>query len=613
MCRSKSVSMIRSIFVVKQKKTNGVRGERLYLALYRKYRPKTFDEVISQERITTTLKNQIANKTTAHAYLFTGSRGTGKTSCAKIMAMAVNCDDPQNGNPCLQCEHCREILSGEATDIVEMDAASNNSVDDVRRLRDEVAYTPVSCKFRVYIIDEVHMLTPSAFNALLKTLEEPPPHIKFILATTELHKVPATISSRCQRFEFRRVDIGNSANRLLEVAEKENVTLDKDAAELISRLSDGAMRDALSLLDRCVSASNHITSDVVRNCAGVAENKHLFAFSEMVAKNDVSGCIRLLGELHKNSKDLALVIDELSRHYRDLMLYKSAPNETDLLFALPEDHAKIAETAEMYDLENILRCLTHLQQCADNISKTKQRKTLTEMCFIKMCTGAGFQTSFAPKLKPQPTFQIKEPPQNDFAVKSYEQMTERERITAKRTEELIRKTNEKINPQNVSAPPWEESPPPDDSFGGNIQSPEPETAPFQEPPQELVSDPISEPAQEPVFEEHKADAPSEISDKQWNAAVDKMDAMYKTLFSGSTANLSGSELEVFTSNRMLLFNVKDDELISVSEMISEKLGFPVRLKLTEVKSETPAEEQNKLDSLLAKAQRLGIEVQNKIE
>ena len=302
MCRSKSVPMTRSISCYYR--IGG--GERLYLALYRKYRPRTFEDVISQEHITTTLKNQVASGNTAHAYLFTGSRGTGKTTCAKILAMAVNCLSPKDGSPCLECERCKEIMNGESTDIVEMDAASNNGVSDVRQLRDEVAYTPVSCKYRVYIIDEVHMLSIAAFNALLKTLEEPPAHVKFILATTELHKVPATISSRCQRFEFRRVDIDDSAKRLLEVAEKENVSLDKDAAELISRLSDGGMRDALSLLDRCICADEHITSQIVRDCAGVADNRHLFSFSEMTANRDVAGCIRLLSELHKNSKDFIL-------------------------------------------------------------------------------------------------------------------------------------------------------------------------------------------------------------------------------------------------------------------------------------------------------------------
>ncbi len=369
----------------------------MYLALYRKYRPKTFDDVISQEHITTTLKNQITNGTTAHAYLFTGSRGTGKTTCAKILAMAMNCRSPRNGNPCLECESCREIADGSVTDIVEMDAASNNGVDDVRALRDEVAYTPVSCKYRVYIIDEVHMLSISAFNALLKTLEEPPPHVKFILATTELHKVPATIVSRCQRMEFRRIDIHDSAKRLLDVAAKEGAELDGDAAELISRLSDGGMRDALSVLDRCLSADGRITTDVVREYAGVADNRHLFRFTDMIADGDASGCISLLAELHARSKDIARIIDELSMTFRDLMLYKTIPNASGLLSAMPCDHAEIARLADKFSLEDILRCLTLLQQCADSIGKTRQRRTAAEMCLVRMCLKLSAQDNSAPR------------------------------------------------------------------------------------------------------------------------------------------------------------------------------------------------------------------------
>ncbi len=361
----------------------------MYLALYRKYRPKTFADVISQPHITTTLKNQIASGKTAHAYLFTGSRGTGKTTCAKILSMAVNCLSPVDGNPCMQCAACQEIDSGAAVDIVEMDAASNRGVDDVRRLRDEVSYTPVTCKYRVYIIDEVHMLTQEAFNALLKTLEEPPPHVKFILATTELHKVLPTIVSRCQRFEFRRIDIADSAARLMEISNIEGVQLDNDAAELISRLSDGGMRDALSILDRCISTDKHVTSALVRACAGVADNRHLLQFSEMIAKSDISGCIRLLTELHNGSKDIARVIDELSGHYRDLMLFKTVPGDTSLLGALPEDIGELARICDVYSLDDILRNLTLLQQCADGIGKTKQRKTVAEMCLVKMCLGYG--------------------------------------------------------------------------------------------------------------------------------------------------------------------------------------------------------------------------------
>ena len=601
-------------------KPNGKRGERLYLALYRKYRPRTFDDVVSQEHITTTLKNQVANGTAGHAYLFTGSRGTGKTTCAKIMAMAVNCLDPRNGNPCLECESCREILSGEATDIVEMDAASNRGIEDVRRLRDEVVYTPVSCKYRVYIIDEVHMLSVEAFNALLKTLEEPPAHVKFILATTELHKIPATISSRCQRFEFRRVDNAESTERLLEVAEKENVSLDKEAAELISRLSDGGMRDALSLLDRCISADGHITSQIVRDCAGVADNKHLFAFSEMIAANDVSGCIRLLGELHKKSKDLAIVIDELSGHFRDLMLYKAAPNDTGLLSALPDDHAKIAEIAALYDLENILRCLALLQQCADNIGKVKQRKMLAEMCFVRMCTGADVRAAYAPKASdggrtsPQPVIQIKEPPKDGIAPKSHEEILEREQLTAKRAETPSPADSGPAAADTADAadnsepPPWEEPAPRDDSFYSNEypMDSEPET----------VGESASEdaPKDADIREDNeKKEPPAEITAEEWRAAVSRMNPMYSAMFADSSAKLSGKVLEVTTANSMLLENVRDEELSEVGKMVSEKLGFSILLKLTAAESASSETEQSKLNKLLSKARQLGIEVQIKNE
>lgn len=360
----------------------------MYLALYRKYRPKTFDDVISQPQIVTTLKNQISTGQNTHAYLFTGSRGTGKTTCAKILAMALNCKHPVNGNPCLECESCREIDSGTATDVVEMDAASNNKVEDVHILQDQLAYTPVSCKYRVYIVDEVHMLTASAFNALLKTIEEPPAHVIFILATTELHKVPATIMSRCQRFEFRRIEIADSSARLLSVAENEGVSLTQGAADMISRLSDGGMRDALSLLDRCISVSREVSEDTVRDCAGVADNRHLYQFAEMIAAQDIPGCIRLLEQLYKGGKDIARIMDELSSVFRDLMLCKSAPGENGLLSVMPADHPEIERLSGMFTLDDILRCLTVIQECADGISKTRQRRTLAEMCFVKLCTGA---------------------------------------------------------------------------------------------------------------------------------------------------------------------------------------------------------------------------------
>ena len=360
----------------------------MYLALYRKYRPRTFDDVISQPEIVTTLKNQIAEGQNAHAYLFTGSRGTGKTTCAKILAMALNCKHPAGGNPCLECESCREIANDETTDIVELDAASNSGVSDVHELQDQLAYTPVSCKYRVYILDEVHMLSTAAFNALLKTIEEPPAHVIFILATTELHKVPATILSRCQRFEFRRIEIADSSARLLSIAQQEGVSLTQEAADMISRLSDGGMRDALSLLDRCIAVSRDVTEDTVRSCAGVADNHHLYQLAEMTAARNIPGCIQLLSQLYKGGKDIARVMDELGGVFRDLMINKSAPAEKSLLSAMPHDYPEIERLAGLFSLEDILRCLTLIQECTDGIAKSRSRKTLAEMCFVKLCTGA---------------------------------------------------------------------------------------------------------------------------------------------------------------------------------------------------------------------------------
>lgn len=360
----------------------------MYLALYRKYRPRTFDDVISQPEIVTTLKNQIAEGQNAHAYLFTGSRGTGKTTCAKILAMALNCKHPAGGNPCLECESCREIANDETTDIVELDAASNSGVSDVHELQDQLAYTPVSCKYRVYILDEVHMLSTAAFNALLKTIEEPPAHVIFILATTELHKVPATILSRCQRFEFRRIEIADSSARLLSIAQQEGVSLTQEAADMISRLSDGGMRDALSLLDRCIAVSRDVTEDTVRSCAGVADNHHLYQLAEMTAARNIPGCIQLLSQLYKCGKDIARVMDELGGVFRDLMINKSAPAEKSLLSAMPHDYPEIERLAGLFSLEDILRCLTLIQECTDGIAKSRSRKTLAEMCFVKLCTGA---------------------------------------------------------------------------------------------------------------------------------------------------------------------------------------------------------------------------------
>ena len=357
----------------------------MHLALYRKYRSATFDEVISQEHITTTLKNQIKAGTPAHAYLFTGSRGTGKTTCAKLMAKAVNCLSPVDGNPCGECESCKAIAAG-CPDIIEMDAASNNGVDDVRALRDEVMYAPTVCHYKVYIIDEVHMLSSQAFNALLKTIEEPPPHVIFILATTEIHKVPATIASRCQQFRFSRIDVEESTKRLCEIAKKENVNITEDAARLISRLSDGGMRDAVSLLDQCISVSADIDEETVRTTAGIAGTEHLFTLAQCIHEQNAPEALKTLDELHNQSKDLMLLLDELLSHFRNLCILSATNSDFSLIPAGSGTRNDLARQTKEFTLGEIMRCMDILQDCIARTPKTAKRKTVAEMCLIRLCT-----------------------------------------------------------------------------------------------------------------------------------------------------------------------------------------------------------------------------------
>lgn len=356
----------------------------MYLALYRKYRPRTFDDVISQEHITTTLKNQLKNGQSSHAYLFTGSRGTGKTTCAKILAKALNCTKLKDGNPCLECDSCKSI-DEDYSDITEIDAASNNSVDDVRVMKEESFYAPMSGKYKVYIIDEVHMLSIQAFNALLKLIEEPPAHVVFILATTEVHKVPATILSRCQRFEFRRIDINDSKKRLLWVAEQEGKTLTDDAAFLISKISEGGMRDALSLLDQCFSVSDNVNAEVVRECAGISGSDYLFRIADLIYDRETGELLMLLDELISKSKDVTRLCEELISHYRGLMLTKSGADALAVRVT-SEDYEKLKEQSDRYSLEQIMRCISILSDTFSQMGRVRTPALLLEMCFIRLCT-----------------------------------------------------------------------------------------------------------------------------------------------------------------------------------------------------------------------------------
>lgn len=362
----------------------------MYLALYRKWRPKTFEDVVGQEHITLTLKNEVKSNRIAHAYLFTGPRGTGKTTCSKILAMAVNCHQLQDGNPCRQCESCIGIENSSILDVVEIDAASNNGVDNIRQLREEAVYTPSQCKYRVYIIDEAHMLSAGAFNALLKIMEEPPSHVIFILATTEVHKLPATILSRCQRFDFRRFKPEDIAGRLMYIAENESeaFTLEQDAADLIAVLADGGMRDAISLLDQCVAYSRQVSAKTVADAAGIVGKEYLYKLAEHIINGDAAAAVMLLNELYSMSKELQSLLEELIVHFRNIMLTKTLENPTELISVLPDEQERIRAEAKRIELSAVLHCIAELQDCLDRMNRSVDRRLCMELCLIRICIPA---------------------------------------------------------------------------------------------------------------------------------------------------------------------------------------------------------------------------------
>ena len=355
----------------------------MYRALYRKWRPQRFADVVGQTAIVTALQNQISAGRIGHAYLFTGTRGTGKTTCAKIFAKAVNCLDTSSPDPCGECEICKGIDSGSVMDIIEMDAASNNGVDDIRDLRDEVAYLPSVCKYKVYIIDEVHMLSTAAFNALLKTMEEPPEHVIFILATTEVQKVPVTILSRCQRYDFTRITADDIAGRLLYVAGQEKIELDENAAQLIGRLADGAMRDALSILDTCAGVDNRVDEALVRRMAGVTDRGYLFEISDAIAAGDSVTALEKIAELRQQSVDMRRLCMELAGHYRNLMLC-ALPGGTSLLTGIsPEEEAAYTQRRDFPQREAI-RAVNAFGSALEKMSRGTDQRIELELAIFSL-------------------------------------------------------------------------------------------------------------------------------------------------------------------------------------------------------------------------------------
>mgnify|MGYP000804275220 CR=1 FL=1 len=449
----------------------------MYQALYRKYRPKTFDDVVGQEHITETLKKQVETGRLSHAYLFIGTRGTGKTTCAKILAKAVNCEHPVNGNPCNRCAACRGIDDGSILDVVELDAASNNGVDNVRALRDEAVFSPASVRKRVYIVDEVHMLSNSAFNALLKILEEPPEHLMFILATTELHKVPATILSRCQRHSFKRIPVDTITARLNFVAQQEHLNLQPDAAALLARMADGGMRDALTLLDQCCG-NECISTDAVISAIGLAGNLRTAQLLRSVAAGDTAGALEQFRELWQDGKDPSALLDELSMLQRDLLMQAVAPRGGRELLSGAYDPVTLEELSGAFSSAQLLANLQSIQQTLGAMASQPNPRIAAELCLIRLCR---------PEL-------CDDVPTLCARMDKLEQTVYSGAIPAPRASAPAPKEMPEPKPVLDDVPPWEPPAPP---VSAPKAKPEPKPVHDDVPPWELPAPPVSAPKAKP--------------------------------------------------------------------------------------------------------------------
>ena len=562
----------------------------MYQALYRKWRPKTFSDVVGQEHITSTLKRQVAEGRLSHAYLFTGTRGTGKTTCAKILAKAVNCENPQDGDPCNACPSCLGIESGAFLDVTELDAASNNGVDNVRALRDEAIYSPAQVKKRVYIVDEVHMLSTAAFNALLKILEEPPEHLMFVLATTELHKVPATILSRCQRFAFRRILPRDIEVRLAFVAKKEQIDLKSDGAELLARLSDGALRDALSLLDQCAATGGSIGAQEVLDTLGLAGNVQTAQMLGFILRRDAKAALLLLHQLYAGGKDVGAVLGELSTLARDLLISATAPEGGAALLSGGYDDKTLAPLRRAASNARLIQICTVLQETSAALQNSVNRRTDAELCLLRLCdeglsgdlmalnariarledqlaAGAAFAAS--PAAQPTPVVSAHKPEPAPI---------------------------EEPSAPSEDTPPWEdapeeEGPPP---YGEPIA----ETAPAPAPAPEPAPDPQASPAPESAAED------GEIFARLMESYKNRLTPDKRAFIGMAQGRLSNGVLTVCCGTDAHKAMLDRPEVSAVlAEVTAQAVGQPVTVRF-EVGGQA-GEKHDKMQDLLQMGSKFG--------
>ena len=613
----------------------------MYRALYRKWRPQRFEDVVGQRAIVTALKNQITAGRVGHAYLFTGVRGTGKTTCAKIFAKAVNCLHPVNGDPCGECEICKGIDNGSLLDVVEMDAASNNGVDDIRDLRDETAYTPSACQYKVYIIDEVHMLSTAAFNALLKTLEEPPAHVIFILATTEIQKVPATILSRCQRYDFTRIGPEDIARRVEYIAGEEKLELTSDGAELIARLADGALRDALSILDTCAGVTAKIDADVVRRMAGVTDRSYLFHISDALEAQDAAAALAQLAQLRQQSVDVKRLTEELIAHYRALMLAALPGGQALLSGVSPEEEALYLQKGPEMGQREAIRAIRTLGTALEHMTRGSDQRIELELALFSLSEppqqmqaaavqaaparaaqpeaprpfAAAVQPFASAPVQPAPAAAAPQTPAAGAEPAPAMQQTPLQPAAPEAlpapAEELPPMPDEPPVQQSDAALPWDEpapqAPPPEEP----VSQPEP-PAPVEQPPAaEEPPAPVQEHPADPVLTKPRSVAQQGTNPfPYWGQIVQKLEGidpmlyMYlrksKAYFDGTRVLIDGGK----TFRDFIRVNKDSQKLIK--KLIAEVSGVPVPIGPYEPK--TAGKTSSNAEQSLLALEKLGLEV-----